>query len=63
MSNGKKKFIDTLMTKEDLRIGTDRILRELKKLNRILKDQHKRYHKSYSYDCPYMENNTHPVFA
>lgn len=63
MKNGKQEFIDTLMTKDDLRIGTNRILKELQKINRILKKQHRRYHKNGDDACIYKQNNFHPAFA
>lgn len=63
MKNNKQEFIDTLMTKDDLRIGTNRILKELQKLNEILRKQHRRYHKNDDDVCTYKKNNFHPTFA
>ncbi len=62
MKNGKQRFVDTLMTKDDLRIGTNQILKELEKITRILKKQHRRYHKNGDEVCVRKQNNSLPTY-
>lgn len=61
----KKEFIATLMTKDDFRIGTKRILKELKKINKIMIDTHLNYHKNKDEmcNCKHRLNHTSTVLV
>lgn len=63
MSNKIKNVIDTLMTKEDLMIGTNRILKKIDEITKIMKDDHRNYHKNRNEVCHCKQNNSHPAFA
>lgn len=63
MNSLKKKFIDTLMTKEDLMFGTNSILKKIDKITFFMKETHRNYHKNRNEVCHCEKNNSHPIFA
>lgn len=63
MGDKTKNIIDTLMTREDFMVGTKKILAKIKEINRILKEQHQRYHKNNNTVCTCKQNNSHPSFG